>query len=262
MSDICKYSSKIYNPQSLNIKTTFDLVEKLTPLLNYMFSTLEKFKNENEDYHPECCFIISASVHFTCGDGCCDYHDYHDDWFTKHVVLFFALFGIGDLTNVDIFQKIKLRIKREIEKNPYNLIFNTKPFEIEVIHRIIYPYYEDERIEIKRTGYTERLEEYRRREEEREEESEEEREEPVINTTQSFKSDECAISLTIPPHVLFCNCGHLCLCVESEEVESLVVCPVYKTENTFKKNYRISKYFPPLPGKEENILLYPIMPQR
>ena len=38
-----------------------------------------------------------------------------------------------------------------------------------------------------------------------------------------------------PPTVLFCNCGHLSLCVECDKVKSLVVCPVCKTENTIKR---------------------------
>ena len=32
----------IHNPQSLNIKNTFDLVEKLTPLLHYISSNIKK----------------------------------------------------------------------------------------------------------------------------------------------------------------------------------------------------------------------------
>ena len=63
-------------------------------------------------------------------------------------------------------------------------------------------------------------------EEESEEEREEESEEPVINTDKSFKSSECIICLTNPPNVLFCDCGHLCLCVECDEVKGLDVCPV------------------------------------
>ena len=43
--DEFKYKSKINNPQSLNIKNTFDLMEKLAPLINYIISNLEKFKN-------------------------------------------------------------------------------------------------------------------------------------------------------------------------------------------------------------------------
>ena len=43
--DEFKYKSKINNPQSLNIKNTFDLMKKLAPLINYIISNLEKFKN-------------------------------------------------------------------------------------------------------------------------------------------------------------------------------------------------------------------------
>ena len=57
----------------------------------------------------------------------------------------------------------------------------------------------------------------------------------ILLTDKTFKSDECVICLTNSPNVLFCNCGHLCLCEECEEVKSLVVCPVCKTENTIKR---------------------------
>ena len=72
MCDKFKYSSKIHNPQSLNIKNTLDLIEKLTPLLNYIFSKIENFIKEDEEYHPSCYFAITASVKFTRGDICYD----------------------------------------------------------------------------------------------------------------------------------------------------------------------------------------------
>ena len=56
-----------------------------------------------------------------------------------------------------------------------------------------------------------------------------------INLEKSFKSSECVICLTNPPNVLFCNCGHLCLCVECDEGKSLDVCPVCKNENYIKR---------------------------
>ena len=56
-----------------------------------------------------------------------------------------------------------------------------------------------------------------------------------INLEKSFKSKECVICLTKPTNVLFCNCGHLCLCVECDEVKGLDVCPVCKTENYIKR---------------------------
>ena len=58
-------------------------------------------------------------------------------------------------------------------------------------------------------------------EEDIEEDSEEEKE--TINTDKSFKSDECVICLTNLPSVLFCNCGHIAICVECDKVKSLNV---------------------------------------
>ena len=54
---------------------------------------------------------------------------------------------------------------------------------------------------------------------------------PIINSSQSFKSNECVICLTNPPNVLFCNCGHLCLCSECERKKLSNKCPICKTEN-------------------------------
>ena len=60
-------------------------------------------------------------------------------------------------------------------------------------------------------------------------------EKQILNIEKTFKSDECVICLTNPPNVLFCNCGHLCLCEECDKVKSLKICPVFKTENTIKR---------------------------
>ena len=62
-----------------------------------------------------------------------------------------------------------------------------------------------------------------------------ENQEKQINTTQTFKSDECVICITNPSNILFCNCGHIAICVECDEVKSLLECPVCKTENTIKR---------------------------
>ena len=53
----------------------------------------------------------------------------------------------------------------------------------------------------------------------------------IINSSLSFKSNECVICLTNPPNVLFCNCGHLCLCSECERKKISNKCPICKTEN-------------------------------
>ena len=55
---------------------------------------------------------------------------------------------------------------------------------------------------------------------------------PIINASQSFKSNECVICLTNPPNVLFCNCGHLCLCSECERKKISNKCPMCKIGNT------------------------------
>ena len=55
---------------------------------------------------------------------------------------------------------------------------------------------------------------------------------PIINSSQSFKSNECVICLTNPPNVLFCNCGHLCLCLECDKLKISNNCPICKIENT------------------------------
>ena len=55
----------------------------------------------------------------------------------------------------------------------------------------------------------------------------------IINAEKTFKEDKCVICLTNPSNSLFCNCGHLVLCVEcSKTGESLENCPICKTENT------------------------------
>ena len=55
--------------------------------------------------------------------------------------------------------------------------------------------------------------------------------EEKIKSSQTFKTDECVICLTNPPHVLYCNCGHLCICKECDKIKTLSSCPVCKTEN-------------------------------
>ena len=62
-------------------------------------------------------------------------------------------------------------------------------------------------------------------------EDEEEEEELSINDFKTFKSDQCVICLEEEPKVLFCNCGHLCIC-EKCLVRRFDNCLVCKKENT------------------------------
>ena len=47
----------------------------------------------------------------------------------------------------------------------------------------------------------------------REQEEQEEERNKQINTDKIFKSHKCVICLSNPPNVLFCNCGHIPICV-------------------------------------------------
>ena len=68
-----------------------------------------------------------------------------------------------------------------------------------------------------------------------EEEDEEEEKDKQINTNKIFKSDECVICLNNPLNILFCNCGHIPICAECDDMKTLNNCPVCKTENTIKR---------------------------
>ena len=63
------------------------------------------------------------------------------------------------------------------------------------------------------------------------EEENKDEEKKKINTSQTFKSEECIICLTNPPNVLFCNCGHLCYCSTCEKLKTSNACPICKTKN-------------------------------
>ena len=54
----------------------------------------------------------------------------------------------------------------------------------------------------------------------------------TINEIKTYKTDECVICLERIPNVLFCNCGHICVCEKCIELKRLTKCPVCKTENT------------------------------
>ena len=60
------------------------------------------------------------------------------------------------------------------------------------------------------------------------------REEFPINDSKTFKEDQCVICLKEEPKVLFCNCGHLCIC-EKCLVRRFDNCPVCKKENMILK---------------------------
>ena len=65
------------------------------------------------------------------------------------------------------------------------------------------------------------------------EEEEVKKEEPInINELKTFKIETCVICLENKNNVLFCNCGHICVCNKCLVLKRLNKCPVCKTENT------------------------------
>ena len=60
---------------------------------------------------------------------------------------------------------------------------------------------------------------------------EEKDKEKTINELKTFKLENCVICLENKPSVLFCNCGHLCIC-ESCYVKKFTHCPICKKENS------------------------------
>ena len=52
-----------------------------------------------------------------------------------------------------------------------------------------------------------------------------------INDSKTFKSDQCVICLEEEPKVLFCNCGHICICKKCASYKHNN-CPVCKEKST------------------------------
>ena len=56
--------------------------------------------------------------------------------------------------------------------------------------------------------------------------------EQKINKNKTFKNGECVVCLLNPPNVLFCSCGHICICskclsnIEKIDKTSCVICKV------------------------------------
>ena len=55
--------------------------------------------------------------------------------------------------------------------------------------------------------------------------------EEQINQIKIFKSNHCVICLNNSLNILFCNCGHICICSACHVIEELDACPVCKANN-------------------------------
>ena len=56
------------------------------------------------------------------------------------------------------------------------------------------------------------------------------------NDNKTFKEDECLICFENKPNVLFCGCGHICMCEGCLEYYESYKCPICKNIN---RNIRI-----------------------
>ena len=102
-----------------------------------------------------------------------------------------------------------------------------KPFTM-ILEGNVYPCLTDEEID---QIHREIQEEVEANHSDSDDNDDEEKEELSINDFKTFKLEQCVICLEEEPKVLFCNCGHLCIC-EKCLVHRYDNCPVCKKENT------------------------------
>ena len=68
-------------------------------------------------------------------------------------------------------------------------------------------------------------------EDERIEETDEETDEDIKRPIkQTLKEDKCCICLENAPNVLYCNCGHIPTCIDCENKDNLLKCPLCRTK--------------------------------
>ena len=215
------YYGEIKNPQELNVKNSFDLIEYLKPCFVYIASDNNKVKitdliddqNDSENFYFEMgLFLIN---------GHCPKFMYEPvgfNWFYR----FKEELKVNQPLNGD---KIKTYIENECRNKNNTFLFNDKPIQFEFIFKIKRSY---DHLMVLLNELSANL--YFRQ-----------RDlmnrglfliimiKKIINAEKFFKEDECVICLTNPPNILFCNCGHVALCVEcSKTGESLEKCPICK----------------------------------
>ena len=218
------YYGKIKNLRELNVKNSFDLLKYLKPCLVYIARDNNKVKitdfidvqNDSENFYFEMgLFLIN---------GHCPKFMYEPvgfNWFYP----FKEELKVNQPLNGD---KIKRYIENECRNKNNTFSFNDKPIRFEFIFKIKRSY--DYMMVLMNEWLTNRLFRHRDLMNRRLFHYNNKK---IINAEKNFKEDECVICLTNPPNILFCNCGHLCLCVECGKTgESLEKYPICKTENT------------------------------
>ena len=219
------YNGIIKNPRELNVKNTFDLLEYLKPFFVYISSEIktfkEKLKEEHADnweiyqnyYYFKICLLLThnsfAVEHYHTPIG-------FDRWdFKKEIDFNHPLNG----------DEVKRYIENESRTKNITFLFNDKPipFNFEVKS-----FQTDEYEQRLYAEWAARINSHPGSESD----DDAMNKKRIINAEQTFKEDECVICLIKHPNVLFCNCGHLCLCAECSKIECFEECPICKTENT------------------------------
>ena len=202
---IFDYNGEIKNPQELNVKNSFDLLEYLKPCFVYIASDIETIKEEIKKEHVDNLtmyqnYYFYITIYLPIIDT---YYMGHEDRNYKKEFFFKDSLNGNELINY---------IKREIEEVGIAFMFTTDTVFFYINVKIYRSYEYMFRFIIEGQHKPNRK---------------------IINAEKIFKEDECAICLTNPPNILFCNCGHQCVCEEcSKTGESLEKCPICKTENT------------------------------
>ena len=205
---VFKTNVKVFNCNILNI-TTKEVYKLLKPFVYYLFSLTYKRKFVREETR-----LFNESINI--------YFSYHS--ITSTTISVNSEINIG--FSIEPFEDNSFLEDYDVES--FYEDSKIKSLDNDYIHYLelnLRTYYVFE-------NYEDYIETVADLEENGEIDITDNEEEKIINSSQVFKSEECTICLTNPPQVLFCNCGHLCICTECDKVKTLKICPVCKTENT------------------------------
>ena len=226
-----KYFGKIKNPQELNVKNIYDLIEYLKPCFIYAESDIKTVKERIKEEHIDDLatyqnyyFDIGLVLSINKPPSSYEYEINLDLGFVeygfKEKIYFYVSLNANEIKNY---------IERGVEELPITCMFNTKPISFYVVVSI---YRFNEYMEALHDEWV------ARNSGSESDESDDDtantmNKKRIINAEQTFKEDECVICLTKPPNVLFCNCGHIAICAECSRMDaSLKECPICKTEKT------------------------------
>ena len=218
--DIQDYVGKIKNPLKLNVKNSFDLLEYLKPCFVYIASDIKTIKEEIKKEHADD-LTMYQNYYFYIGIDLPNIDTYY------YCNRLYVGFGDCNLKKNFFFKdslngnELKNYIKREIEEIGIVFMYNTKPILFCITVKIFRSdEYMNACMNAPRVAHHNLNLNFKP-------------DKKIINAKQTFKEDKCVICLTNPPNILFCNCGHICVCEEcNKTIESLEKCPVCQTKNT------------------------------